>query len=130
MTQLNELVAKPLSGAQAAPAIDVDVANPYNTTLDEQVREGIERIAAFEEPSGTPGYVVYVTNDTNVQSEIDFCRHIVKPGIVPSSFEAAKHVIHECRFGVLGETIIVEVYPHVGTEFRFKYTTTLVQVER
>lgn len=85
---------------------------------------------AMNAGTGTGGYVVYVTNDPNVQSEVDFCRHIVNPGIVPSGFEAAKYAIKECRFGMLGKAIIVEVFPHVGSEFRFRYETTLTQVER
>ena len=65
-------------------------------------------------------YVVYVSQ-VSVAKEPEFCRHAV---LAPTNYEAAANAVRECRLTVYGTTVVAEVFPHTGTEYRFSYQLT------
>ena len=68
-------------------------------------------------------YVVYVSQ-VSIAQESEFCRHAV---LAPSNYEAAANAVRECRLTAYGTTVVAEVFPHTGTEYRFSYQLTYHQ---
>lgn len=106
LSDLNELVAGRLSGAQTT------TANPYNTTLDEQVMEGMERVAALE-TDGPVGWTVYAmeTGETKGARRYSI--------IAENSGVAVIDVIN--RYNLVWDEITFEVFRQgSGDEFRYE----------